>query len=190
MSTQGTGGWARFQDLVFSDFARYRTEPPTWIGVATRCLTLPGMVASLFLRAQQCLYDAGHERLANSLRTLSNVVIGMDILPGMTIGRGLLLAHPNGVTIGAGLTIGDNVSFAGGVTCAMRHPVPNVEQEYATICDGAILGAHAVLVGGVTVGKHALVGANSVVLSDVPDYAVVMGVPARQVGTREEVPVG
>ncbi|HEY4376930.1 MAG TPA: serine acetyltransferase, partial [Acidimicrobiales bacterium] len=59
------------------------------------------------------------------------------------------------------------------------------DQEFATICDDAVLGAHAVLVGGVRIGRNAMVGANSVVLSDVADDAVVLGNPARQVGTRE-----
>nr|WP_284148449.1 DapH/DapD/GlmU-related protein [Aeromicrobium sp. CFBP 8757] len=99
-----------------------------------------------------------------------------------------MLAHPVGVTIGFGLVIGDDVTFAGGVTCAARHydARPGREQEFATIGDGVLIGANAVLVGGVTIGRNAVVGANSVVLSDVPEDAVVMGSPARRVGTRED----
>jgi serine O-acetyltransferase len=98
-----------------------------------------------------------------------------------------MLVHPVGVTIGYGITIGTNVTFAGGVTAAARYYDPGDDQvqEMPTIADGAVIGAHAVLVGGVRIGTNAMVGANSVVLSDVPDGAVVMGSPARQVGTRE-----
>jgi serine O-acetyltransferase len=174
-----------FSDLVFSDLARFRGEvKPSWPAVLIRCLTIPGILASLIIRAQQCLFLRGHKSAANILRTVSSVVLGADFAPGMSVGRGLMLAHPTGVVIGHGLVIGDNVTFAAGVTAAARYP-DDREQDFATICDGAIIGAHAVLVGGVRIGTNAMVGANSVVLKDVPDNAVVLGVPARQVGTRE-----
>jgi serine O-acetyltransferase len=188
MSSNLSSSELSFSQLVFSDFVRYRPNTkPSWPSVVLRIPANPGLLASVILRAQQCLFRTGHERLAHSLRTLANVLVGADFGAGMTVGTGLMLAHPVGVTIGLGLTIGDNVSFAAGVTCAARHyeGPEDIEQEYATICDGAILGAHAVLVGGVRIGTNAVVGANSVVLTDVPDNAVVMGSPARQIGTRE-----
>lgn len=181
-------GQASFRELVFSDFARYRPgSQPSWLKVLVRLPSVPGLLASLIVRAQQRLFEKGHGGLANQLRTLGNVLIGADFGAGMRIGKGFMLVHPVGVTIGFGLVIGDDVTFAGGVTCAARHydPKPGVEQEFATICDGAVIGANAVLVGGVTIGRNAMVGANSVVLSDVPEGAVVMGSPARRVGTRE-----
>ena len=61
-------------------------------------------------------------------------------------------------------------------------------QEFATIGDGAVIGAHAVLVGPVKIGRNAMVGSNSVVLTDVPDNAVVFGIPARRVGNRDDRP--
>jgi serine O-acetyltransferase len=188
MSQNHSSAELSFSQLVFSDFVRYRPgSTPSWPKVLLRLPALPGLLASIILRAQQCLFRSGHERMAHQLRTLANVLVGADFGAGMKVGTGLMLAHPVGVTIGLGLTIGDNVSFAGGVTAAARHyeGPEDTEQEYATICDGAILGAHAVLVGGVRIGTNAVVGANSVVLSDVPDNAVVMGSPARQIGTRE-----
>jgi serine O-acetyltransferase len=103
----------------------------------------------------------------------------------MDVGTGLLIPHPVGITIGNRLRIGNNVSIAGGVTMGARNPDGRIKQEFATVEDGAIVLANAVIVGGVRIGKHAQVGANSVVLSDVADYAVVFGVPARKVGTRE-----
>jgi serine O-acetyltransferase len=178
--------YRRFRDLVFSDLHRYRPGEASWVKVAIRCTTLPGMIASVIVRAQQCLWDSGRTRSAMTLRTVGLILVGIDSVPGASIGPGLLLAHPNGVTIGNSLTIGTNVTFAGGVTCAARHPDPLAEdQGFATIGDEVVLGAHAVLVGPVTIGRNAMVGSNSVVLSDVPDDAVVIGNPARKVGTRE-----
>lgn len=177
-----------FSELVLSDYARYRPGArASWIGVLTRLPSLPGLLASLLLRSQQCLYRSGRHRLADQLRTLGNVLVGADLGAGMTVGPGFMMAHPVGVTIGFGLVIGKDVTFAGGVTCAARHYDERGADgnEWATIGDGAVIGANAVLVGGVTIGRRAMVGANSVVLSDVPDGAVVMGSPARRVGSRD-----
>ncbi|MDT4924704.1 MAG: serine O-acetyltransferase [Pseudonocardiales bacterium] len=187
MPTPDASAELSFKELVFSDLARYRTDAnPSWLKVFARCLTVPGMIASLILRAQQCLFRAGKTRPAAMLRTVGIVVLGADFGPGMQIGTGLMVAHPVGVNIGYGLRIGNDVSFAAGVTAAARYYDDRDEQEFATICDGATIGAHAVLVGGVRIGTNAVVGANSVVLSDVPDNAVVFGSPARRVGTRDQ----
>ena len=139
----------RFAALVFSDLQRYRPdEKPSWLRVLARCLVLPGMLASIILRAQQVLFWRGHVKLANVLRTVGVVVVGADFTPGMTIGTGLLIPHPMGVTIGNTLVIGDNVTLAQGATAGAASPDQAGVQEYPTICDGAILLAHAVVVGG------------------------------------------
>ena len=175
-----------FKELVFSDYARFKPGKASWLRVLARIPSTPGILASIILRAQQCLHRSGRTRLAQQLRTIGISLTGADFGAGMKIGKGLMLVHPVGVTIGYGLVIGDNVSFAGGVTCAARYyDGAEGPQEFATIGDNAVIGAHAVLVGGVKIGANAMVGANAVVLSDVPENAVVMGSPARKVGMRE-----
>ena len=189
MTTPDPAEGLSFRDLVFSDLRRYRpNEPGSWLRVLARLPFIPGLIASLIVRAQQCLHRAGHAKLAGLLRTVSTLLLSADFGPGMRIGPGFQLVHPIGVNIGYGLTIGADVTFAGGVTAAARDYDATGPQEFATIEDGAIIGAHAVLVGPVRIGRRAVVGANSVVLSDVPDYAVVIGVPARRVGTRPGAP--
>ena len=175
-----------FRELVFSDFLRYRANlTPTWPRVLMRCLFLPGMVACILLRAQQKLFAKRQVRLAYLLRTIGVILFSADFVPGMQIGRGLYMPHPMGVTMGGGLRIGDNVTILQGVTAGTRTPDGSAPAEFATICDGAVVCTNAVLVGGVRIGENAQVGANSVVLSDVADGAVVLGVPARQVGMRD-----
>jgi serine O-acetyltransferase len=179
-----------FTELVFSDLMRYRPwVEPTWLQVLLRCPFLPGLPAVMLLRAQQCLHARGWVRLSHLLRTVGVIVFSADFVPGMQVGKSLYLPHPMGVTIGGRLVVGDNVIILQGVTAGGRVPDGTQGHETVTIGDGAILCANAVLVGGVTIGKHAQVGANSVVARDVPDYAVVFGVPARVVGTREATPI-
>ena len=185
MSSDGTSKPPSFSELVFSDYARYRPGRATWLHVLARCLTIPGLIASIIIRAQQCLFRAGHVRAAMMLRGVGIILVGADFGAGMQIGTGLLIPHPVGVNIGYGLRIGNNVSLAAGATAAARYYDRDDEtQEFATICDNAVIGAHAVLVGGVRIGENSVVGANSVVLSDVPDNTTVMGNPARRVGVR------
>ncbi len=189
MSSLTTSEGLGFRDLVFSDLARYRPwETPSWPGVAMRCLSFPGMLASVILRAQQMQVRKGRIRVAYLLRTVGMILVSADFVPGMDVGPGLMMAHPNGVAIGNGLRIGANVSFGGGVTAGVKQPDQMPDDDgYPTICDGAIVLAGAVLVGGVTVGEHAQIGANSVLLADAPDNAVMFGMPARKVAVREGV---
>jgi serine O-acetyltransferase len=189
MSSLTTSEGLGFRDLVFSDLARYRPrEKPSWAGVAMRCLSNPGMIASVILRAQQMAMRRGRVRTAYLLRTIGTILVSADFVPGMDIGPGLMMAHPTGVVIGNGLKVGANVSFGGGVTAGVKQPdAPPDEDGYPVICDGAIVLANAVLVGPVRVGMHAQIGANSVLLADAPDYAVMFGMPARKVAEREGI---
>lgn len=176
-----------FSDLVFSDLVRYRPgATASWFSVLTRIPANPGLVASIVLRLQQVLARSGRIRLAGALRTLGNSLIGADFGPGLVVGTGFVLMHPVGVTMGFGARIGNNVTFAGGVVLAAKHYTPQEsdQNEFATIEDGATIGAHAVLVGPVRIGRNAVVGANSVVLSDVPDDTIVLGVPAKRIAMK------
>jgi len=171
---------------VFSDLGRYRSGArPNWPAVLSRCLVEPGMIASIILRAQQRLYQRGHRRAAAVLRTVGVVLVGAEFVPGAAVGAGLFLPHPVGVVLGNRSVVGCNVTIAQGVTIGARVPDATLEQGYPTIGDGAILLARSTVVGGVHVGAHAQISANSLVTTDVAEFAVMLGVPATQIRTRE-----
>jgi serine O-acetyltransferase len=185
-----------FTELVFSDFERHSPgTKPSWLNVIPRLFTLAGLMATVILRAQQCVYRAGHVRLAFLLRTVGIVLLGAEFTPPIWVGTGLYLPHPVGIAIGAGAQIGNNVMLAGGVVTGVRSTETELPQKMPAenmprICDGANIWAHVVLVGPVRIGEGAEVAANSVVTEDVPDYAIVGGVPAKKIGDATGAPSG
>lgn len=97
------------------------------------------------------------------------------------IGHGLRLPHPTAIVIGEGVVIGSNVSLYQSVTIGGRVIGDWKKGNYPTIGDGSILFAGVVVVGKVKIGINCVIGANSVVLSDIPDNSVAVGAPARVV---------
>jgi serine O-acetyltransferase len=175
--------------MVLSDYARLRPQArPSWLGVVVSVPFSSQLLASLFLRGQQHLVRKGHIRAAWAARTLCGCVTGADFVPGADVGLGVMLTHPVGVVIGSGTRIGNNVTFAGGVTLGVKsydHRDPRTgSEDYPVIGDGVFLGSHAVVLGSVRVGDNAVIGANSVVSSDVDAEAIVSGIPAKVIGYR------
>lgn len=100
------------------------------------------------------------------------------------IGRGCRLPHPTGIVIGKGVVIGERVTLYQHVTLG-SHGKPGEPPGYPQVGDGAVLYAGVVVAGAVKIGEGAVIGANSVVLEDVPAYAVAAGAPARVIRRRE-----
>ena len=142
------------------------------------CLGHPGLIASLLMRAQLTFQDRGHARVCAFLRTLNVLTTGLDVLPGATIGPGLLMHHPAGIVIGSGAVVGANVTLLQHVTLGERYGDGRPPHEYPTIEDDAVISVGACVLGGVRVGRGAVVAAQAVVLEDVPAGCVAAGVPA------------
>lgn len=123
-------------------------------------------------------------RIANYMgiaKFLSNrlKVKGLHISHKAKIHRSLNLPHPIAIVIGEGVVIGKNVSIYQNVTLGGARLGDAKGGNYPTVNEGAVIFAGAVVVGNVTLGKNCIIGANSVVLNDVPDNAVCAGVPAK-----------
>lgn len=99
------------------------------------------------------------------------------------IGHGLRLPHPTAIVVGEGVVIGSNVTLYQSVTLGGRIIGDWKNGNYPSIGDGSVLFAGVVVVGKVKIGMNCIIGANSVVLSDIPDNSVAVGAPARVVKT-------
>lgn len=114
------------------------------------------------------------------LRRVQTIVFGIELGKDVTLGRGIFFVHPIGITVGGDSRVGDRVRFMGcntvGTARGEGHPV---------LEDDVIVGAGARILGAVRVGARAVIGANAVVLSDVPADSVAVGLPAKVVGRRD-----
>ena len=140
----------------------------------------PGFHALLFYHVSHWLWRSGFRLLGRFVSHVGRMVTGIEIHPGARIGRRLFIDHGMGVVIGETSVIGDDVTLylqvtLGGVTWSpgKRHP---------TVGDGVVVGAGAQVLGPITVGRDARIGANAVVLKDVPPGATMVGIPARAAG--------
>lgn len=118
--------------------------------------------------------------LNHLLRRVQTVCFGIELGKEITLGRGIFFVHPIGITVGGDSKIGDRVRFMGcntvGTARGEGHPV---------LEDDVIVGAGARILGAVRVGARAVIGANAVVLTDVPADSVAVGLPAKVVGLRD-----
>jgi serine O-acetyltransferase len=114
-----------------------------------------------------------------AILSIGNVVLfGLEVTPRCRIGEGLLLPHTSGTVIGAA-TIGCNVTIFQGVTLGAKEADLAFDSlKRPTIGSNVVVGAGAKVLGGIRVGDGAIIAANSVVIDDVRDKAVVMGIPA------------
>lgn len=125
----------------------------------------------------------GHPRLGGFCARLLQRH-GVYISRKSIIGEGLKLPHPVAIVIGEGVRIGNDVTIFQSVTLGGRVIGDGANGNYPMVSDGCVLFAGAVIVGKVHIGKNSVIGANSVVTSDIPDNSIAVGAPARVVKTR------
>jgi serine O-acetyltransferase len=144
--------------------------------------TYPGVHALLAHRFAHRLWRAGWRYPARFLAFVSRMLTNVDIHPGATIGQRLFIDHGAGVVIGETAEIRDDVTLYHGVT--LGGTSWNKGKRHPTLAAGVVVGAGAKILGPITVGERVRVGANSVVVKDVPADRTVVGVPGRIVDTR------
>lgn len=140
-------------------------------------LAYPGVHALWAHRAAAKLWRQGRYLAARLLSQAARAATGIEIHPGATIGPGFFIDHGMGVVIGETAEVGADVVMFHGVTLGGRSM--NKGKRHPTIGNNVIIGAQATLLGPITVGDGARIGAGAVVLTDVPAGAAAVGVPAR-----------
>ncbi len=144
----------------------------------------PGLHAIWLHRLAHTLWRRRMRFLGRCLSHFSRLLTGIEIHPGAEIGRRIFIDHGMGVVIGETTEIGDDVLIYQGVV--LGGTTLEKKKRHPTIENNVVIGAAAVVLGPITVGEGARVGANSVVVKSVPPGAVVVGVPGRVVEDREE----
>lgn len=146
--------------------------------------TYPGVHAILLQRIAHRLWKAKLRYPARFLSWFARLLTNIDIHPGATIGRRFFIDHGAGVVIGETAEIGDDVTLYHGVT--LGGTTWNRGKRHPTLESGVVVGAGAKILGAITLGEHVRVGANSVVVKDVPSNRTVVGIPAKVVLRTEE----
>ncbi|TKI69951.1 serine O-acetyltransferase [Sulfurimonas crateris] len=161
---------------IKEDFLNVYKNDPALSSKLDFLFNYPGVWAVAWYRIAHSLYRSNFKTLARVIMGLNQIFTNIDIHPGAVIGRRVFIDHGFGVVIGQTSIIEDDVIIYQGVTLGgvslthgKRHP---------TIKKGAVIGAGAKVLGNITIGEYAKIGANSVVVKAVPDNATAIGIPA------------
>tara|TARA_B100000424_G_C22890344_1_gene473606 strand:- start:33 stop:608 length:576 start_codon:yes stop_codon:yes gene_type:complete len=150
--------------------------------------TYPGVKAIFFHKIANFFAIAKFDLIARIISQFSRFLTGIEIHPKAKIGKNLFIDHGMGVVIGETSEIGDNVTIYHNVTLGGIAPSINSNDQrntkrHPTLEDNVVVGSGAQILGPIIIKKNSLVGANAVVTKDVPEKAVMIGIPAKNVGT-------
>jgi serine O-acetyltransferase len=150
-------------------------------------LTYPGVKAVFFHRIANFFAKAKFNLIARIISQFSRFLTGIEIHPNANIGKNLFIDHGMGVVIGETSDIGNNVTIyhmvtLGGIAPSINSNNQRNVKRHPTIQDEVVIGSGAQVLGPVTVGRCAKIGANAVITKDVPEKAVMVGIPAKNVG--------
>lgn len=144
----------------------------------------PGLHAILFHRLSHKLWNTGFLWLARFLSHLTRLFTGIEIHPGAKIGKRVFFDHGHGIVIGETAEIGDDCTIYQGVTLGGTSLYKGTKR-HPTLENGVVVGAGAQILGGFTVGPHAKIGSNAVVVKPVPAHATAVGNPARIISAED-----
>ena len=169
---------------IVEDIRAYKRNDPAARSALEIFFLYNGFHATLHYRIAHWLHIHGLKFLARLVSQGSKFFTGIEIHPGATIGRRLVIDHGTGIVIGETAVIGDDCLLYQGVT--LGGTGKDIGKRHPTLGNNVMVGCGAKLLGPFTVGDNARIAANSVVLRDVPEDATVVGVPGRVVRLRGE----
>lgn len=164
-----------------ADFLAVRDRDPACRGRLDTLVSYPGLWAVWSYRVAHRFWCRGNRRAARLLSTLTRLVTGVELHPAAQLGSGLFIDHGAGVVVGETSVCGHNVTLYQGATLGGTHLLPG--KRHPTLGSNVVVGAGAKILGPVTLKDGVVVGANSVVVTDIPEKSLVVGVPGRVVKT-------
>jgi len=155
-------------------------------------LTYPGVKAIFFHRIANFFSKARFALIARIISQSSRFLTGIEIHPAAKIGKNFFIDHGMGVVIGETAEIEDNVTLYHSVTLGGISPSTNSGEQrgikrHPTLKNNVVVGSGAQVLGPIIVGEFAKIGANAVVTRDVPEHAIMVGVPAKNIKTKSEI---
>tara|TARA_B100001245_G_C22665708_1_gene326058 strand:- start:75 stop:668 length:594 start_codon:yes stop_codon:yes gene_type:complete len=155
-------------------------------------LTYPGVKAVFFHRIANFFSKAKFDLIARLISQFSRFLTGIEIHPKADIGTNFFIDHGMGVVIGETSEIGDNVTIyhavtLGGISPSIESYKQRDIKRHPTLKNNVVVGSGAQLLGSIIVGENAKIGANAVVVKNVPPNAVMVGIPAKNVNTKDQI---
>lgn len=166
--------------VAAQDLTAIRDRDPACSSLLIALLYMKGFHALVAHRVAHWLWSEKRVHAAYHIQNAASDAFAVDIHPAAKIGSGIVIDHATNVVVGETSVIGDNVTLLQGVTLGGTGKVSG--DRHPKVGDNVQIWAGAKVLGNVTLGAHCQIGACSVVLTDVPDHATVVGVPARIVG--------
>ncbi|MEE2774819.1 MAG: serine O-acetyltransferase [Pseudomonadota bacterium] len=162
------------------DITAVKERDPACVRFIQPLLYFKGFLALQAYRLSNYLFYKGKEDYAYFIQMRSSEIFGVDIHPAARIGKSIMIDHAHSIVIGETAVVGDNVSMLHNVT--LGGTGKDSGDRHPKVGDGVLLGAGCSVLGNITVGRCSKVASGSVVLSSVPEYKTVAGVPAKIVG--------
>lgn len=170
----------RIWNQIKQDFSQPKLQDPAFRSKFELIFNYPGVWAIVIYRVAHAFWERKYFRLARALSGIGNLLTRVDLHPGAQVGERVFIDHATGVVIGETAIIGDDCLIYQGVTLGgvslekgKRHP---------TLKNGVVVGAGAKILGNITIGANSKIGANSVVVKDVPCHCTAVGIPAKTIG--------
>jgi len=173
--------WSHIKEDIATAFDRDPAARST-LEVVT---AYPGLHAIWMYRIAHWVWQKNLLWLGRMISHVARWLTGIEIHPGATIGRRFFIDHGMGVVIGETTEIGNDVTLYHGVT--LGGTTWQKKKRHPTLHDGVIVGTGAKVLGSIEIGEHSRIGANSVVLRDVPAHSTVIGIPGTVVGTTDTI---